>query len=131
MVKKGYNSKYNICLVMKGERNLKVCYDKSHDIVSIYFEDDFKSSEKNIENIKEKDLDASNVYNSEKAANLILDTVDIIKGDSVVGFRVFNASKYYDIELLNLADEEILTDNDIEKPLEKVIGVVTKEGIIN
>ena len=116
---------------MKGEEDLKVCYDKSHDIVSIYFEDDFKSSEKNTENIEEKDLNTSNVYNSEKAANLILDTVDIIKEDSVVGFRVFNASKYYDIELLSLADEEILTDSDVKKPIEKVIGVVTKDGIIN
>lgn len=120
-------------MLLKGEKELKVCYDKEKDIVSIYFEEDSKEQAKDNFNIKEeKDNSSSNVYNTEKAANLILDTVDIVSNSSIVGFRVFNASKYYDSELLNVADKEVLTERDVlVKPKEKVIATVTKEGILN
>lgn len=113
---------------------MKVCYDKEKDIVSIYFEENFNSEENKKEFLgaKEENLNSSKVYDTEKAANLILDTVDIISNDLVIGFRVFNASKYYDKELLEVADQEILDIKDMDnKPLEKVIATVTKEGVLN
>lgn len=112
---------------------MKVCYDKNKDIVSIYFEDKMEGKRrKTPQGASEDSLESSNIYNTEAAANLILDTVDIVSKGFIIGFRVFNASKYYDRELLNVADMEILDSEEISnKPLEKVIATITKEGILN
>lgn len=112
---------------------MKVCYDREKDIVSIYFEEDFQEkNNKDLLSKEENTSESSNVYNSEKAANLILDTVDIISNGKAIGFRVFNATKYYDSELLKAADEESLNISEIDnRPSEKVIATVTKEGVLN
>lgn len=115
---------------------MKVCYDNQRDIVSIYFEEESEVKEKNCSNNldveEENTFTSSNVYNTEKAANLILDTVDIVSNGTIVGFRVFNASKYYDTQLLSVADKEELKDvNLLNRPVEKVIATVTKEGVLN
>lgn len=112
---------------------MKVCYDREKDIVSIYFEEDFQEiNNKDLLSKEENASESSNVYNSEKAANLILDTVDITSNGKAVGFRVFNATKYYDSELLSAADEESLDIDEIDnRPSEKVIATVTKEGVLN
>ncbi|KMT22761.1 hypothetical protein [Clostridium cylindrosporum] len=110
---------------------MKVCYDREKDIVSIYFEENVKNEDNTFIKKQENTSTSSNLYDSEKAANLILDTVDIVSNSSIVGFRVFNASKYYDRELLNVADEENLSDAEASlRPSEKVIATVTREGIV-
>ncbi|MEG2893438.1 MAG: hypothetical protein RR840_08785 [Clostridium sp.] len=111
--------------------SVKVCYDIEKDIVSVYFEED--STEENIDDFKEKENTPAgeNVYNSEEAASLILDTVDIIEKGHVIGFRVFRASMYYDKSLLEAADVECIPSSEIDRPTEKVIAVVSGDGVFN
>lgn len=107
---------------------LKVCYDRVHDIVSLYF--DMEEAEVSVscsENINEMKRD----YDFDEAASLILDMVDIVdKNGKCIGFRVFNASKYYDINLLNSAEEEVLSEENTKLPEDKIIARVSKGQII-
>lgn len=118
-------------ILLKGELRVRVGYDSKKDIVSIYFDEDVKGDGTSAPDTKQDNVTLeSNVYDSEKAANLILDTVDIVVNGSVSGFRVLNASKYYDKELLSVADSENLLGSDVvNRPSEKVIATISKEGI--
>lgn len=107
---------------MKGANILKVSYDRKHDVVSIYFD---KKEEAAVEKSSSVDADLSQRdYEIDEAAGLILDMVDLVDGNGrVTGFRVFNASKYYDLELLKCADPEVLEEKELLKiPEEKVIA---------
>lgn len=108
--------------------DLKVCYDRKNDVVSVYFEDERVSVEeygtKSIDNNQKE-------YSFDEAASLILDMVDIIdENGSFLGFRVFNASSYYDVDLLNSADYEELDMSSIKRPQDKVIARVSDGQII-
>ncbi|MCX7694142.1 MAG: hypothetical protein N2Z71_00265 [Caloramator sp.] len=107
---------------------MKVCYDRVHDIVSLYFDmEEVEVSVSCSENINEMKRD----YDFDEAASLILDMVDIVdKNGKCIGFRVFNASKYYDINLLNSAEEEVLSEENTKLPEDKVIARVSKGQII-
>lgn len=108
--------------------DLKVCYDRKNDIVSVYFEDERASVEEcDVKNIEQ----SQNQYSFDEAASLILDMVDIIdENGSLLGFRVFNASNYYDVDLLNSADYEELDMTSIKRPQDKVIARVSAGQII-
>lgn len=109
--------------VLKGVIKLKVAYDKKNDIVSVYLEENEASDG---EVTKEMEYNAdSRKYDVEEAADLILDMVDIVdKKGNFMGFRVFNASKYYDSELLGHADIESLGEDELKKvQKEKIIAV--------
>lgn len=109
--------------VLKGVIKLKVAYDKKNDIVSVYLEENEASDG---EVTKEMEYNAdSRKYDVEEAADLILDMVDIVdKKGNFMGFRVFNASKYYDSELLVHADIESLGEDELKKvQKEKIIAV--------
>lgn len=106
---------------------MKVCYDRKNDVVSLYFEDENIQST----NLQSSNCEINNNYSFQDAAFLILDMVDILddKGNCV-GFRVFNASSYYDIELLNTADSEELDISALKRPSHKVIAKVKGGEII-
>lgn len=108
--------------------DLKVCYDRKNDIVSVYFEDERVSVEEcDVRNIEQGQKE----YSFDEAASLILDMVDIIdENGSLLGFRVFNASNYYDVDLLNSADYEELDMTSIKRPQDKVIARVSAGQII-
>ncbi|MEF9935632.1 MAG: hypothetical protein RSA01_04215 [Clostridium sp.] len=110
---------------------MRVCYDKEKDIVSVYFGEE--NTQENIDTSTQKENIPveENVYNSEEAASLILDTVDIVENDQVIGFRVYKASLYYDKHLLEAADLEIIPPEDLNRPTEKVIAVVSSGGVLN
>lgn len=102
---------------------MKVAYDKKNDVVSVYLEEN-KAADG--EKTKEIEYNAdSRKYDVEEAADLILDMVDLIdKRGNLIGFRVFNASKYYDSELLGHADIESLGEDELKKvQKEKIIAV--------
>jgi hypothetical protein len=103
-----------------------VAYDRKNDVVSIYF-DSNEISDVNSNNSSTNGNDSGiqqRSYEVDEAANLILDMIDLVndKGQ-FIGFRVFNASKHYDNELLDSADNEELTKNELSKrPNEKIIA---------
>lgn len=100
---------------------MKVCYDGTNDVVSVYYHvnDIDENSNDNFDKKNENDVD----YSADQAANLIIDTLDIYDGGKHIGFRVFNASKHYEKELLMHADKEILSKEELKKiPKEKVIA---------
>lgn len=102
---------------------MKVAYDKKNDVVSVYLEGNEAEGSKGT--VEKEYTEDSRKYDVEEAADLILDMVDIIdnKGN-FMGFRVFNASKYYDSELLGHADIECLNENELKKyQKEKIIAV--------
>ncbi|MCX7950338.1 MAG: hypothetical protein N2594_00100 [Clostridiales bacterium] len=107
---------------------MKVCYDRKNDIVSVYFEDERVSVEEyGVKNIEQSQKE----YSFDEVASLILDMVDIIdENGSLLGFRVFNASNYYDVDLLNSADYEELDMTSIKRPQDKVIARVSAGQII-
>lgn len=108
--------------------SLKVYYDRVHDVVSLYLEKQ-ESNLKKITHSNLKDIDRN--YSFDEAASLLLDMVDIFDREgNFIGFRVFNASKYYDIDLLNSADEEILNEVDLQRSNDKVIAKVSNGQII-
>lgn len=101
---------------------MRITYDSINDIVSAYFDVE------NADEGKPKALaSAPNVersYEVDEAADLILDMLDLTdnKGN-FIGFRVFNASKHYELDLLNHADKEELPKSELEKlSKEKVIA---------
>lgn len=99
-----------------------------HDIVSLYFE--MEDAEVSVSYSKETN-EIKRDYDFEEAASLILDMVDIVdKNGKCIGFRVYNASKYYDADLLNSAEEEILSEENAKLPKDKVIARVSKGQII-
>jgi hypothetical protein len=106
---------------LKGAAGLEVFYDRKNDVVSVYFnlneETNLKSSGNLDEELSSRD------YDIDEAANLILDMIDIVDvAGNLKGFRVYNASKYYDPSMLECAESEELSGNDIvRKPSEKVI----------
>jgi uncharacterized protein YuzE len=105
---------------------LNVFYDRKNDVVSIYFnaEDQDKSVE--ADNIRDE-IKGRN-YEVDEAANLILDMIDLLDDNGkLMGFRVFNASKHYDLQLLEAADVEELSQEELSKRQnERVIGVFDK-----
>ncbi len=107
---------------------LKVYYDRMHDIVSLYFEmEDSEVCASYSEDTSEIKRD----FDFDEAASLILDMVDIVdKNGKCIGFRVFNASKYYDENLLNSAEEEVLSEENVKLPKDKVIARFSKGQII-
>jgi hypothetical protein len=106
---------------MKGDKALKVCYDNINDVVSVYYQMDDKEERSCDDSSKEDTRDGG--YSTDEAANLIIDTLDIYEGGKQIGFRVFNASKHYDMELLMHADKEILSKEELKKiPNEKIIA---------
>jgi uncharacterized protein YuzE len=103
---------------------VNVFYDGKNNVVSMYFnlEEDLQLDN----NLKtQQNLDGKN-YDNEKAANLILDMVDLVdEGGKIIGLRVFNASRYYDIELLKAADTEELSQEELNKKQdEKLIAII-------
>ncbi|EYE89029.1 hypothetical protein Q428_05055 [Fervidicella metallireducens AeB] len=91
---------------------MRVCYDKKHDVVSIYYES-YSEISTETSNYDEAQI-GNRTYEPETAANLIIDMVDLIDSNgNLKGFRVFNASKYYSIELLNYAESEELSEGDL------------------
>ncbi|WDC84483.1 hypothetical protein PL321_01465 [Caloramator sp. mosi_1] len=107
---------------------MKVYYDRVHDIVSLYFDmEDVEESVSCDDNTNKIKRD----YDFDEAASLILDMVDVFdKNGRCVGFRVFNASKYYDINLLNSAEEEVLSEENVKLPEDKVIARFSNGQII-
>ena len=111
---------------MKGDKALKVCYDSINDVVSVYY---------NQEDIDEGSAESctgenktGDEYSADDAANLIIDTLDIYNEGKQIGFRVFNASRHYDKELLMHADKEYLSGDELRKmPREKVIARFSME----
>lgn len=105
---------------------MKVSYDRKNDVVTIYLEkeDHLEScaDEKSPIAIEERD------YEVEEAAGLLLDMVDILDSNGkLLGFRVFNASNYYDIALLESADHEELGKEELlQRPVERVIKKLPK-----
>lgn len=103
---------------------MNVFYDGKNNVVSMYFglEENLQLNSSLIskENLEEKN------YDNEKAANLIIDMVDLFdENGKIIGFRVFNASRYYDIELLNAVDTEELSPEELSKKQdEKLIAVL-------
>lgn len=97
-------------------------YDIKNDVVSIYFDSD-EIVQKNSTNNSEMKHQKRN-YEIDEAANLILDMIDLFdKKGNFTGFRVFNASRHYDVSLLNSADSENLPEEELQKrPEEKIIG---------
>lgn len=107
---------------------MRVTYDIKNDVVSIYFDSD-EIEQKNSVNGSDKNYNERN-YEIDEAANLILDMIDLFdnKGN-FFGFRVFNASKHYDKSLLNSADIEELSKEELSKrPDEKVIAKISEAG---
>lgn len=103
---------------------MNVFYDSKNNVVSMYF--DLEENLQLNDNLKsQENLDDKN-YDSEKAANLIIDMIDLFDGSGkIIGFRVFNASKYYDIELLNAVDTEELSSEELSKKQdEKLIAIL-------
>ena len=101
---------------------LEVFYDRKNDVVSVYFNQEEETTLSAADNasssISKKD------YEVDEAANLILDMIDLTdnKG-SLKGFRVFNASRHYDSTLLDCAEVEELSSDEIRRrPSEKVIA---------
>lgn len=110
---------------MKGEIDLKVFYDGKNDVVSIYLGTSESSAVKEGKDDSNLSRSGEREYSKDEAANLILDMIDLLdsKGN-VIGFRVFNASQYYDMELLKSADSEELSKEELSKrPNEKVLGI--------
>lgn len=108
--------------------DLKVCYDRKNDVVSVYFEDERVNVDEYSQNKIEQN---QKEYSFDEAASLILDMVDILdENGSCLGFRVFNASNYYDVNLLNSADYEELDMGSIKRPEDKVIARVSAGQII-
>jgi len=109
---------------------LKVYYDRVHDVVSLYLEkEDTNTSPKNYS--KTVALEVERQYSFDEAASLLLDMVDILDSEgNFMGFRVFNASRYYDLDLLNSADEEILDESNLKRPDDKIIAKVANGQII-
>lgn len=100
---------------------MKVYYDKKNDVVTIYLEEEDGPGK--VEDKDSREIKENRSYDVEEAAGLLLDMVDLTdeKG-GLKGFRVFNASKYYDLELLNSADLEELSSEELSrKPIEKII----------
>lgn len=97
-------------------------YDKKNDVVSIYFDSD-EIVEKNSVNNSDTKYQERN-YEMDEAAALILDMIDLFDNKSnFIGFRVFNASKHYDSSLLDSADIEMLSKEELlKKPEEKIIA---------
>jgi len=112
---------------LKGVINLKVAYDKNNDVVSVYLNKEEILETKSTEDVPHFE---NRNYEIEEAADLILDMVDLTaEGGNFIGFRVFNASKYYDLELLTHADAESLSEKELKKlQSEKVIAVYDKKG---
>jgi uncharacterized protein YuzE len=107
---------------------VNVFYDRKNDVVSIYL--DLEDASSNINKTEANMINKHrNVADVEEAANLLLDMVDLIdKNGNFIGFRVFNASKHYDISLLDAADPEELSSDELRKKQnEKVIGVFKKD----
>jgi uncharacterized protein YuzE len=107
---------------------VNVFYDRKNDVVSIYVDSNdtcSKSRELDVNTVpKQRDIE-----DVEEAANLLLDMMDLLdnKGN-LIGFRVFNASKHYDINLLDAADPEELSQDELNiRQDEKVIGVFKKD----
>lgn len=100
---------------------MKVYYDKKNDVVTIYLEEEDWPSK--VEGRSSREIKRNRAYEVEEAAGLLLDMVDLIgENGDLKGFRVFNASKYYDLELLNSADIEELSSKELSiRPIEKVI----------
>lgn len=100
---------------------MKVYYDKKNDVVTIYLEKE--DSPDHDEDISINMVKENRSYEVEEAAGLLLDMVDLIgENGSLRGFRVFNASRYYDLELLKSADLEELSFEELSsRPREKVI----------
>lgn len=107
---------------------MRVTYDAKNDVVSIYFDAD-EINQKNSGNNSDIKNQQRN-YEMDEAASLILDMIDLFdKKGKFTGFRVFNASKHYDVGLLNSADPEELTGEELlKKPDEKVIGKFSGKG---
>lgn len=109
---------------MKGVITLRVAYDSKNDVISMYLEvGETNSAEMNSD--RASVISEERNYDVEEAAGLILDMVDLKdeKGN-FTGFRVFNASRYYDLELLKHADCEELDKKQLNRPsMEKVIAV--------
>lgn len=103
-------------------------YDKENDVVSMYFDCD-EAVEKNA--VKNSDIECQEKsYEIDEAANLILDMIDLFdnKGN-FTGFRVFDASKHYDKNLLITADaEELSMEEILKKPDEKIIAKFTEDN---
>lgn len=100
-------------------------YDTKNDVVSIYFDSDeiVQKNSANSSDIKHNERN----YEMDEAANLILDMIDLFdsKGN-FTGFRVFNASKHYDVSLLNSADiEELSREELLKRPDEKIIAKIS------
>lgn len=106
---------------------MKVAYDKNNDVVSVYLNQEEILETKSTEDAPHFE---NRNYEIEEAADLILDMVDLVDdGGNFIGFRVFNASKYYELELLKQADAENLTEKELKKlQNEKVIAVYDKES---
>lgn len=107
---------------------LRVTYDVKNDVVSIYFDVDEINQKNSVSNSDVKNSERN--YEMDEAANLILDMIDLFdKKGNFTGFRVFNASKHYDVSLLNSADlEELSKEELLKKPDEKVIGKFSASG---
>lgn len=109
-------------------KTLRVAYDIKNDVVSIYFDSDeiVQKSSANNSDIKYKERN----YEVDEAANLILDMIDLLdnKGN-FYGFRVFNASRHYDRSLLNSADiEELSKEELLKRPDEKIVAKISEAG---
>lgn len=107
---------------------MKVTYDKKNDVVSIYFDSDEIVQRSSVNN-SDIELSERN-YEMDEAANLILDMVDLLDDNgNFKGFRVFNASSHYDMSLLNSADNEELTKEELlKKADEKIIAKISEAG---
>jgi uncharacterized protein YuzE len=105
---------------------VNVFYDRKNDVVSIYL--DTKGTSQGVSDV-DTISKQRNIEDVEEAANLLLDMVDLTDDSgNLIGFRVFNASKHYDIGLLDAADPEELSSDELNRRLdEKVIGVFKKD----
>ncbi|TDT58427.1 hypothetical protein [Fonticella tunisiensis] len=101
---------------------MEVFYDRKNDVVSIYF--DLQGESGIIEENGLSKSKSEREYEIDEAASLVLDMVDLVDEDgNLKGFRVFNASKHYDVTLLNCAEFEELSQEEMRKmPQEKIVA---------